>query len=716
MGERYVGKPIVRTEGLLKAQGKAMYAGDYSAPDMLYLKLVRSPVAHGRLVRLDTLSVPEGVHVFTAADLPCNLVEDIVEDQPVLAVDYVRFQGEAVAIVAAGNQREADETAAAINVIVDPLVIIETPRHAMMKDVPKLHPGGNLLGKFQYEKGSVADGFADCALVLEDEFITPIQDHACMEPEAAFCRIDEDGTLLAYTSTQNVFHDQRMICRMLNIEPERVRVVAATVGGGFGGKDGNTAQLFAAAVCWLTGRPARLVLTREESLATTYKRHSAEMHVKIGFSQCGTMLAFDGSCLLDTGAYAGLGPAVLGLFSEHFAGPYKTPNTRLDVKLLYTNKPPSHAMRGFGSPQGAFATETLISRAAVLLGIDEIDIRRRNALKKGDIASLGQTLEHDAGLTDALNLVESSTLWQEYKTKPEPGIGYGLAAGYLSCGLGKNIPDSAKVEIRETYDNCFVVNVGMVDIGQGSRVALHAMAADALSTTMDQIELNMADTETTYDCAATSGSRSTFIAGNALLAAVEQYKENKKAGLTTTRHIGEARFPESSTVFETAGFPHAMYTFLVQAVKLRVDPVSGTVELLDIYGVTEAGRIINPLSMDGQIQGGTAMSIGFAFGENCRFVHGQLINKDYSTYLLPTAMDVPPIRCAYVDAYEQSGPLGVKGAAEVATVAIAPAIGSAISQLTGASLNVLPFDIEGLWFASRANRVKNYLDKGEFSK
>lgn len=706
MAEHYVG--LGRSEGMDKASGRAMYAGDYREEGMLELALVRSPVSHGILEELDFSALPKDVLVFTAKDLAVNVVEDVIEDQPVLADRHVRFKGEPVAIVAAATRERAREAAALVKVVCRPLVVVRDVADAANPEFPALHGDGNLLVDFENEKGSVEQGFADSALILEQDFETPVQDHGYMEPEACFARIDGEGRLLAYTSTQNVFHDHRMICRALGLASDQVRVKAATVGGGFGGKDGNTAQIFAAAVAWLTKRPAKLVFDRRESLETSYKRHGVRMHVKMGFSRDGRILAFDGTGDLDTGAYAGLGPAVLGLFTEHFAGPYDIPNVHIKSRLWYTNKPAAHAMRGFGAPQGAFATETLISRAAGKLELDPIEIRLKNALETGKYGALGQKMEHCVDFKGALELIRASDLWKSREANRDPYVGYGIAGGHLSCGLGKNIPDTASVVVEETKPGYYRIRVGFVDIGQGSRTALKAMAADALETDLDHIEMIMSDTAETLDCGSAAGSRSTFIAGNALLAAVKEFRRKRveEGGAAPLAATGHASFPESAKAFSTPGFPHAMYTFIAQAVKLRLDPVTGNVILLDVAAATEAGRIINPLSMAGQIQGGVAMSVGYALGENCVFEDGRLLNADFSTYLMPTSLDVPHITSYHVDAYEQAGPMGVKGAAEVSTVSIAPAIGGAIEQISGARLNSLPFDIDKILQAMEKKEEK----------
>lgn len=691
----YVGKRLGRVDGWEKVTGAAKYAGDYSMPGMLELAVIRSSEPHAIITAIDTSRVPDNVYIYTASDLAENIIEDIIDDQPVLASGRVRFFGEPVAIVAAGTREAALQAARFVTISYEKLPVVEGPREALFPNSVKLFNKGNLLSDFHHEKGNVARAFKDCDLILEDDFKLPVQDHGYMEPDAAFAYLDGD-ILRMRTSSQNVFQDRRIVARALGLPPDKVQVQAATVGGGFGGKDGHMNQIFAALVTLKTGKPAKIVFDRTEVLIGTYKRHAAEIHVKLGFMRDGSFKAFEGKAWLDTGAYAGLGPAVMGLFCEHFGGPYQIPNVKLDVYLAYTNKSPAHAMRGFGAPQGAFATETLINRAACQLGLDPLEIRRKNALTEGSTGTLGQKMEHVVGLREALTAVENSELWQEHKRNNDPLIGYGIAAGYLSCGLGKGISDSAKVEIEENGQDHYLVRVGLVDIGQGSRTALAAIAADTLGCPIENITLIMADTESTYDCGSTAGSRSVFIGGNAIIAAVKEFRRQKNAGTSYYGSIGTANFPESSFSLPNPGFPHAMYTFIAQAVKLRIDPVSGQIRLLDIFAATEAGRVINPLSMDGQIQGGVVMSLGYALGEDMKFRAGVPQHQSFTNYIMPTALDIPQIRNISVDSYEKSGPMGAKGAAEVATVVIAPAVSAAVESISGAKLNALPLDVESI--------------------
>ena len=690
---QYVGEKRGRIEGLDKATGRAQYAGDFQMENMLELALVRSTIAHGSVRNMDFSALPEDVMAFTGKDFAENIVADIFCDTPVLAYDRIRFRGEPIAIIAAETREQAKAAAELVKVEYDLLPTVRNPEDAKDPTMPVLHGESNLLADFFHEKGDVEKAFEESYLIVEDDFETPAQDHGYMEPDACFAYV-EDDRLMVHTSSQNVFADRLMICRALGLEAEQVRVRGTFVGGAFGGKDGHTCQIYPSLVSWLTKRPAKIVFDREEVLACTYKRHAIKTHVKMGFSKEGKILAFDGSAVLDTGAYAGYGGAVHGLFTEHFPGPYEIPNVRLKTETYFTNKPIAHAMRGFGAPQGAFATESIISRAIAQLGLDPIQVRLDNALAEGSIGALGQPMDHYVGLKEALKLVQESDLWKERETNTDPYVGYGVAGGFLSCGLGQKIPDSAKVSVQERADGGFDIGCGLVDIGQGSTTALAAMAADLLETDIENIHMTMADTDKTEDCGCTAASRSVFIAGNALVAAVKQYQKLKAAGLSSDKAMGEAAFPESPKDLGRIGFPHAMYTFVAQAVKLRVDPVTGSISLLDIAAATECGKVMNPLGLAGQIQGGIVMSIGFCMGEDCTWTDGELGHTNFATYLMPTALDVPHIESYHVDAYEASGPLGVKGAAEVSTVSIAPAINEAVRQVSGAVLTRLPLQPE----------------------
>ncbi|WZL71681.1 xanthine dehydrogenase family protein molybdopterin-binding subunit [Clostridiaceae bacterium 35-E11] len=695
-----IGKSIPRVDGWEKVTGRTKYPSDLYMPNMLYLKMVRATEAHAMIKSIDTAEVEnvEDVYVFTAKDVKENSFGNIIKDQPVFCDKKVRFYGEPIAMVAAPTKELASSMAKKIKIEYQALPIVNDPEKALDLEASILHPNGNLLQELHYENRDIKKGFSESKLVLEDVFEAPMIDHVYMETESGISYMDEAGILTVLVGTQNAFHDQREISYALGIPLENVRVKGLVTGGGFGGKDGNTVQIYLALATLKTGRPAKLIFSREESLITSYKRHPAKVYTKMGFAEDGKIKVFEGKVYFDTGAYAALGPAVLGLGTEHFVGPYEIEHVKLDGYLVYTNKPPASAMRGFGAPQVLFATETLINRAAKELGLDPVDIRMKNALEVGREGPFGQRMEHSVGLKEALKKLKETSLWKEKKTNKDPNIIYGIAGGFLSCGMGAGIYDGAKVKIEKKGQR-YLVRIGTVEIGQGSLTMYVQMAAEALEVSTEYIDIIFADTGQTFDCGSVAASRTTYIIGKAIIEAAKDFKKHQK-----DYGIGEAIFPESSKRDIGIGLPHMMYTFLANAVKAHINPLTGEITLLDIVAATEAGKIINPSGLAGQIQGGVGQGIGYALMENMGFENGKMLQKNLSTYLIPTTKDVCDIESLTVDAYEHSGPFGAKGAAEVGTVAIAPAITGGLIEKWDLCINQLPI--------SREEIVKQLKQKG----
>ena len=699
MENRFIGQNTVRPDGKAKVSGAAKYAADYSMDGMLYAAVARAEIAHGRILKVHTEEAEKTALVYTAADLNDNVIVDIINDQPVLASEKVRFMGEPIAVVAAETREKAVYAASLVKAEYEALPVNLDAKEALSEAASPVHEGGNLVGTFENTKGDPEAAFAACDLVLERTFTTPYQEHAYMEPDANFSYM-EGEQLTVISASQNVFHDQRMICNALGIEPEKVRVVSATVGGAFGGKDGHMTQIFGALVTWKTGRPVKIVFDRQESIAYTYKRHSTELHVKIGFDKNGRILAFDADNVIDTGAYIGYGLSVLGLLSEHIPGPYNIDNVHVRSRLAYTNKTPASAFRGFGAPQANFATESLISEAADILKLDPLKMRRLNALRQGDTGALGQPIDHSCGLAEALDMMEKTPLWQEKLTNTDPWTGYGLAAGHLSCGFGKSIPDQAEITLEKRADGKFLIRIGLTEIGQGGVNSLTAIAADALSVTPEEIVMEMGDTAVTFDCGSTAASRSTFLGGNAILSAAAEYIKRAAAGEQDIKVRTAVPFPESP-VITSPGVPHSMYTFVVQLVKVKIDPVSYKPTVTDACAITEAGKVINPMQLSGQVTGGMTQSIGLALGENCRYdADGRMLTDSFTTYLIPTFADAPSYVTDFVDGYEPSGPAGVKGAAESPTVPTAAAVNAAVHDAAGVWHQALPISGETI-FAKR---------------
>ena len=495
--EQYVGKNIIRPDGYDKATGRAKYAADYKKDDMLYAVVVHSKKAHAKILNIDITKAKKEAYVFTALDLANNEIVDIINDRPVFADKVVRFMGEAIAVVAADSLEQANYAASLVEVTYEDLPVYIDPVDALKEGAVPIGGTSNLVGSFENTKGDMEKGFNEADLILEHIYTVPHQEHAYMEPDANFSYMDGD-TLIVKTSSQSAFNDQRMISHALGLDLDKVVVESATVGGAFGGKDGHMTQIFGALVTYKTKRPTKIVFSRQESMAYTFKRHSAKIHLKVGFKKDGKITAFDGNTIIDTGAYIGYGFTVLGLLSEHLAGPYDIPNVHVNSKLVYTNTTVSSAFRGFGAPQGSFATESIINEAASILGIDAIKIRLINALETGKVGSIGQTITASCGLKDALLMLESSPLWKEKENKQD-GIGYGVACGYLSCGFGKGIPDKAQVKLQKNND-IFELYIGFTEIGQGATTSMQSIAAEALNVDVSKIKMIQSNTKTTFDC------------------------------------------------------------------------------------------------------------------------------------------------------------------------------------------------------------------------
>lgn len=688
----YVGKNTIRSDGYDKVTGAAKYTADYSMDGMLFVCLVRSTMAHAEILSIDTAEAEKSAYVYTYKDLAENVIADIVNDAPALAEKKVRYIGEPIAVVAADSLKKAKKAAAMVKVEYRELTVMTEPEDALSENAVNIHEGGNKISEFENTKGVPSDGFAAADLVLEHTYTTPYQEHAYMEPDANFSYM-EDGILTVITAGQNVFHDKRMICKAVGLSDEQVRVISGVVGGAFGGKDGHITQIFGSLVTYKTGKPAKIVLDRSEVIAYTYKRHAIKVKLRMGFAKDGTILAFDSNTLINTGAYIGYGLTVLGLYSEHAAGPYKIDNVHIHSALVYTNRTPASAFRGFGAPQGAFARESMITEAASLLGLDPIDIRIKNAMHTGDETPIGNVMTGSCKISEALQMLKETELWKN-KAREE-GIGYGVAAGHLSCGFGKGIPDACTIDLVNN-NGTFEIYLGLNDIGQGSVQSVAAIAADALGVGIEKVRLIQGDTAKTYDCGSTAASRSTFLAGNAVIKAAKEYREREAKGETNIKVHSVSDFPETD-VMKAIGMPHSAFTYCAQAAKVRVDKVSGKIDILDMAAVTEAGKIINPMQFAGQICGGMVQSLGYAISEDCRYTpEGRLLNDSFATYIIPTMADVPQINTYNVDAYEPTGPMGAKGAAEAPTVPFAGAVNSAVYDATNYLNFKLPISAEDI--------------------
>lgn len=753
------GQSFVRTDARQKVTGDLKFCGDFAVEGYLHGKILRSPYPHALIKSIDTKeaeSLPGVVAVLTAKDVPGrNGFGAIIPDQPVICGDKVRFVGDGVALVAAETERAAQLALAHIKVEYEVLPAVFDPLEALEKDAPQIHEGGNLLSENKLRKGDVEKGFGEADVILERTYRVPFLDHAYMEPDVVLAVPQPDGTMLVEGPMQAPFTTRRNINEVLGVPINKVRVRQVTMGGGFGGKEDSPIDLGcrAAVLAKHTGKPVRLALEREEVMLQTCKRHPMVMQIKIGAKSDGTLLAFEGVIYDEQGAYASLGPLIPPAGGSHvhsmimMPGPYDIPNAKVDAFLCYTNHPYGGAMRGFGAPQVHIAHEQLIDELAEELGISPLDIRRINGFKEGSITATGQVLDQSVGLIDTLEACAEAFNWeQKYKetgfvdkekTKRK-GVGIGMGWYRTSIGISG---DGCGAHVHVHEDGSVLLFTGITEMGQGSYTVLPQICAEELGVKLEDVRYVVPDTDIVPESGPTVGSRSTTVAGNAIILAARQIKESildaasemldvpidrlecrnrlifdrdnpvasimfrdaaMKCYKTGRRLIGQGWWtpPKSSLDPETGqGSPYHVYTFSTHMAETIVDIETGVVEITDFVAAFDIGRAINPKLVEGQIEGGVAMGLGYALMENVVIDKGYIRNLGLENYLIPTSLDVPNIKSIILEVKNKYGPYGAKGIGEMPNIPATPAILNAIANACGARVRSLPADPEGVFWA-----------------
>lgn len=749
-----VGESMIRPDALTKVTGSERYAVDLYGDDLLWAGVKRAGIPHARIHGIDTHAAKElpGVQaVLTAADVGGTNRQGVVrKDQPVLADDRVRHCGDALALVVAESPAVLAEALARIAPDLEPLDGVFDPEAALMPDAPILHsdhPDGNALFSAHIRKGNGEDALDACAAVVEGCFEVPRQAHVYLETENGWARTDAEGRIEMHTSTQTPFRDRLEVAEALGVETERIRVVAPFCGGAFGGKDGITVQsLLALAALRCPGRPVKMCWDREESFLAGVKRHPARLYYRLGATADGDLHALSARIYFDTGPYDHLGGVVAALGLEHAGGPYRIPHTDLQTWAVYTNNPVSGAFRGFGVPQVAAAMESMIDMLARRLGICPLELRRRNALVRGERCPANVTRHGSTGLAACLETAHRHPLWQsrvawQADAGPHRRRGVGLACVSHGMGYGPVVPDAATAGIELTADGRFRLLVGVVDMGQGNAATYQQLAGDILSQPPQQFELVLPDTARTFPSGSSSASRTTYTFGNALIPAALALKQRLLARAAdflmvadvgelilvpgAVRHLPSGRELSLSRLGHTLnaaerfathhfrapaskemggadanlrlhGFPHAIFSHAVHLARVEVDELTGRVEVCDFLTVTDCGRIINPVLFEGQQEGAVAQGLGYALCEEVTTDQGHMQNMDLATYIIPTAVDVPAMHTLAVPVNEANGPCGLKGAGEIGIDAPAPAIANAIAQACGHRLFRFPITAERL--------------------
>jgi 4-hydroxybenzoyl-CoA reductase subunit alpha len=741
-----VGKDIPRPDGWAKATGAAIYTDDIKLPGMLHGRILRSPVAHARIVHIDisrAKSFPGVKCVITGEDTPkikygnWRLFPDTQDEYP-LAVDKVRFIGDEVAAVAAVDRDTALEALDLIRVEYEDLPAVFDTDSAMKKGAPPIHESKpdniSIDRKIQY--GDVRKGFAECDYVREDTFTLHAVNHAYLEPCSTLAHCDLDGRITIWTSTQVPYIVQCLLASTLGMRENDIRVIKPHVGGAFGGKMEMRPWDFCAAfLAKKTGKPVKFTLTREEELATGRRRHPMKIYSKVGFKKDGTLVAKDVRIYLDGGAYNAMGPTATFLCGNFGAMLYRYPSYRFLGQHVYTNKPPASAMRGFGAPQALFATETQMNISAEELGIDPIDLRIKNAQIPGDTIPDVATIS-SCGFIESLEEVAKMSNWKRKRKTLKDGQGIGVGCySFISGGVfnwfNTQYPFTA-AEVRAFTDGTVHLLTMASDIGQGSDTALKQILAEELGLRMEDIRITSADTTMTPQAdLGTWGSRVTLMTGNAIIEAAKEIKETLFSAISARfslnviydmeckdgRVCAKGRpdrgmsFGEAVAMVQKAnrgepligrgyytprgkGLVTPAFSYGAQVAELDVDKETGLVQVRKIWTAHDCGTVINPMAVEGQLEGSIQMGLGYALSEHLIMDDGKTLNTTFLDYKIPSAVDMPPGESSCVETYEPEGPMGAKEAGEGLAIPTAPAIAEAVFHATGYRCKDLPITPE----------------------
>lgn len=752
---RWVGKEIVKPDAYDKATGQAKYYSDLHLKDMLYGRILRANRPHALIKHIDTSRaqvLPGVVAVLTHKDIQgTNRYGIVTPDQPVLCEDKVRYEGDAVALVAAEDPETAERALALIDVEYEDLPVVSDSLEAMKPESPRVHEAGNIYRHAHLRNGDVESAFKRCAVVVENAYRTGRQMHMFLETEAGVGLLDENGNVVLYVGGQSPYRDQLQVARALGIPREKIRVVSSIVGGAFGGKDEATVQIHLALLALKTKRPVKMVLSREESGLSGLKRHPVIITMRTGASSDGKLLANQVRIVSDTGAYASLGGTILDVTMETCCGPYNIPNIDIDAYCVYTNNGVSGAFRGFGAPQAVFAIESQMDIIAEKLKIDKLEIRRRNALHEGDISTFGVKIPGSIGIHETLEVASKSDLWLHrdlYKSKasqPWCKRGVGIASALKGFTFGA-LPDFGAASIMLNQDGTFAVGVSCPDMGQGNVTAYAQIAAEELRCRFEDVCIASADTALAPDTGSSSASRSVYVGGNAIIRAAQKMrallvsyasqvlsepetklecrdgavivsddpKRKVPYGFLADRVYSRGDQSRVEAGFEVPRFerplegsveiPHWAFMYATAVALVEVDTLTGRAKTLRFLIIPDSGKVVNPQNFRGQCEGAVVQGLGYALMEDAIIEDGRIRAPNFTTYLIPTIMDAPDIEVVPVETCEKTGPFGAKGVGEIALVPVGPAISNAIYDATGVRCFALPITPERLFNLLRTQK------------
>lgn len=739
-----IGKPVQRVEGFDKVTGDSKFIADIHLPGMLTGRILRSPYPHARIRSIDTSKAEKlrGVRaVVTADDTLKKPWGAFFADQYILSVGKTRYVGEEVAAVAAIDPDIAEEALDLIEVDWEPLPGVFDAEEAMQDGAPLVHEDkpNNIAMHLDLERGNVAQAFADSDIIVEDTFTSMPQWHCSIETIGSVVEYSPNGKYQIYMNTQTLFNARYRIATALGVPETDVRIIQSAVGGGFGGKscDDNNA-LVCAILARKAGKPVRVINSREEEfLAGCRPRVFMKINVKIGFKKDGHIHAKEIKVIADNGAYSAKAPAITGVAAMRHDTCYKYSDVKIEAKLVYTNKIPTGAFRGFGNPSAEWAVEQAIDLGAHALGIDPLELARINAAETGYVSPHGNRVT-SCELKQCLDMAEKMIDWKAKRSNKEPNTGLGLACTVHVSGkrhFGDYDGSSATIKINE--DGKALILSGEGECGQGAHTAMCQIAAEELGVPVEDVEICRADTDLTTFCLGAFASRLTYVSGNAVKNAAtnvkqqlfEQAAEMLEAnaadlmsrdgrifvkgaeGKSVTvadvararlfRHngapiVGSGSFDADSVLPDSIRFGNesGAYNYGVQAAHVHVDPQTGQVTIRQMVIASDCGTVIYPLGAEGQVEGGLAQGIGYALTEGLQIDEGRPLNPNFSDYRIPSMRDMPPLQHAFAESYEPTGPFGAKGLGELNMDPTAAVINNAIFDAVGVRVKTLPITPE----------------------
>lgn len=733
MSAHFIGQSVIRKEGREKVTGRARYVDDIALPGMLHGVTVRSTVARARIreIRFGAGIPWEEFTVVTARDIPGkNCIALLIDDQPCLADGVINHPEEPVLLLAHADPYFLEEARRAVTIETEALPAIFNLRDSLVrKEI--VWGEDNIFKSFEVEKGEVEEAWAQADLVVEGEYETGAQEQLYIEPNGMIAEASPEEGVTVWGSLQCPYYVHKALVKLFGLPKHRVRVVQTETGGGFGGKEEYPSMIagHAALLAWKSGRPVKIIYDRAEDMAATTKRHPSLTRHRTGVKRDGQLVAMDIDFTVDGGAYETLSPVVLSRGTIHSAGPYSCPNVRIRSRAVATNAPPHGAFRGFGAPQSVFALERHFDRVAEALGMAPDAFRRRNFIHEGETLAVHQVVQERVEME---RLMDRAFELSDYRGKrerftrenPQSAIKRGI--GFASFLHGAGFTGSgeeylaSEVSAEATPEGRVRVFAASTEMGQGTNTIFTQIAAEAVGLPCEQIEIVQPDTAAVPNSGPTVASRTSMIVGKLVESAILGLeKKLVDAGLLAAKREPAdfsaacakyiARFGPLQSLIRYE-HPHGLhwddekyqgdayqaYAWAVYVAEVSVDTRTAETRVEDFVAVQEVGRVINPVLAAGQIEGGVAQGVGFALLENVVWQEGRMVNAQMTNYIMPTSMDVPPIRVYFEENPYERGPGGAKGIGELPLDGTAPAIANAIAQATGVEICRIPVTPEVL--------------------